>query len=149
MRYSLTARALVKAFHGRTVVDKVSVEVRQGEIVGLLGPNGAGKTTMFGLISGELPVDAGTLFFDTTDVTRWPMYRRARLGIAYLPQEPSVFRGLSVAGNIIVVLEMNGYSKVDINARMGVLLVCSLVCILRAGPRCLIRLKRYGLSDSA
>lgn len=102
---TLAADGLVKAFGGRRVVNDVSIGLRRGEAVGLLGPNGAGKTTAFYMIVGLIKADAGRIMLDGHDVTRLPMYRRARLGIGYLPQEPSIFRGLSVEDNIRSVLE--------------------------------------------
>lgn len=97
---------LLKSYSSRTVVDHVSIEVKQGEIVGLLGPNGAGKTTTFYMVVGLIKPDAGTVFLDNEDITRMPMYKRAQLGIGYLPQEASVFRKLSVEDNLMAVLEM-------------------------------------------
>jgi lipopolysaccharide export system ATP-binding protein len=102
----LTARGIRKRFKKREVVRGVSLAVRQGEAVGLLGPNGAGKTTLFYMITGLIAADAGQILIDGNDVTRLPMYRRARLGIGYLPQEASIFRGLSVEDNILAVLEL-------------------------------------------
>ena len=102
----LTIRSIVKSFKKRTVVRGVSLDVRRGEAVGLLGPNGAGKTTTFYMITGLIPADEGSIKIDGQDVTRLPMYRRARLGIGYLPQEASIFRGLTVEENILAVLEM-------------------------------------------
>ena len=96
---------VVKSFKKRTVVRGVSLEVRRGEAVGLLGPNGAGKTTVFYMITGLIPADEGSIKIDGRDVTKLPMYRRARLGIGYLPQEASIFRGLTVEENILAVLE--------------------------------------------
>ena len=101
----LVADGLTKEYHGRRVVDGVSVEVRAGEIVGLLGPNGAGKTTCFYMIVGLVPVDRGTISLDGCDITQLPMHQRARQGIGYLPQEPSVFRQLTTADNISAILE--------------------------------------------
>lgn len=103
---TLVARGLAKSYKGRRVVNGVSFGVRAGEAVGILGPNGAGKTTCFYMVTGLIPVDEGTIELDGNDVTRMPMYRRARLGIGYLPQESSIFRGLTVAGNILAVLEI-------------------------------------------
>ncbi|TPW28410.1 LPS export ABC transporter ATP-binding protein [Pararhizobium mangrovi] len=103
---TLIARGLVKSFKSRRVVDGVSLGVRRGEAVGLLGPNGAGKTTCFYMITGLVPVDEGSIDIDGHDVTSLPMYRRARLGVGYLPQEASIFRGLSVEANIRAVLEV-------------------------------------------
>ncbi len=102
----LVARGLMKTYKQRTVVDGASLGVRRGEAVGLLGPNGAGKTTCFYMITGLVRPDAGTIELDGHDVTAMPMYRRARLGIGYLPQEASIFRGLSVENNIKAVLEV-------------------------------------------
>lgn len=102
----LSIRSVVKAFKKRTVVRGVSLDLARGEAVGLLGPNGAGKTTVFYMITGLIPADEGTIKIDGRDVTKLPMYRRARLGIGYLPQETSIFRGLTVEENILAVLEM-------------------------------------------
>lgn len=101
----LTAEGLAKQYKGRQVVKDVSLEIHGGEIVGLLGPNGAGKTTCFYMIVGLVPMDGGTIRLDTTDIGNLPMHRRARLGLGYLPQEPSVFRNLTVAENIMAILE--------------------------------------------
>ena len=103
---TLIARGLTKSYKGRQVVNGVSLGLRAGEAVGLLGPNGAGKTTCFYMVTGLVPVDAGTIEIDGHDVTSMPMYRRARLGIGYLPQEASIFRGLSVEDNIRAILEV-------------------------------------------
>lgn len=102
----LTAHHIRKTYKKRTVVKGVSLAVGRGESVGLLGPNGAGKTTVFYMITGLVPADSGVITIDGRDVTRMPMYRRARLGIGYLPQEASIFRGLSVEQNIMAVLEL-------------------------------------------
>jgi len=102
----LAVHAVEKSFVGRTVVKNVSLYVRKGEAVGLLGPNGAGKTTVFYMITGLIKADQGRIELDGADVTRLPMYQRARLGIGYLPQEASIFRGLSVEDNIRAVLEV-------------------------------------------
>lgn len=103
--------ALQKSYKGRTVVNNVSVTVKQGEIVGLLGPNGAGKTTTFYMVVGLIKPDEGTVFLNEEDITKLPMYKRAQMGIGYLPQEASVFRSLSVEDNILAVLEMTSLSK--------------------------------------
>ncbi|TDH38074.1 LPS export ABC transporter ATP-binding protein [Pseudohoeflea suaedae] len=103
---TLIARNLVKAYKTRRVVDGVSLGVRRGEAVGLLGPNGAGKTTCFYMITGLVPVDSGAIEIDGNEVTKLPMYRRSRLGVGYLPQEASIFRGLSVEQNIRAILEV-------------------------------------------
>ncbi len=103
---TLSSRNLVKIYKKRTVVNKVSVNVTQGEVVGLLGPNGAGKTTTFYMIVGMITPNAGKVFLNDTEITEQPMYKRAKMGIGYLPQEASVFRRLSVEDNIMAVLEM-------------------------------------------
>lgn len=107
----LYSRDLIKRYGKRTVVSNASIEVNQGEIVGLLGPNGAGKTTNFYMIVGLIKPDSGKIYLDQTDITTMPMYKRARLGIGYLPQEASVFRNLSVEDNVKAVLEMTPLNK--------------------------------------
>lgn len=102
----LVALNLAKAFKGRHVVDDVSLSLRRGEVLGLLGPNGAGKTTCFYMITGLTQPDAGEVWIDGRDVTALPMHARARMGLGYLPQEPSIFRGMSVEGNVLSVLEL-------------------------------------------
>jgi len=102
----LVVTRIAKSFKKRPVVRSVSLSVRRGEVVGLLGPNGAGKTTCFYMITGLIPADAGTIEVDGHDVTRLPMYRRARLGIGYLPQEASIFRGLTAEDNIRATAEL-------------------------------------------
>ena len=102
----LVARNLRRSFKGRLVVEDVSLALRRGEAVGLLGPNGAGKTTVFYMITGLIRTDGGTIELDGFDITHLPMYRRARLGVGYLPQEASIFRGLSVEDNIRAILEI-------------------------------------------
>jgi lipopolysaccharide export system ATP-binding protein len=102
----LTVDSVVKSFKKRPIVRGVSLSLNRGEAVGLLGPNGAGKTTVFYMITGLIPVDEGRILIDGEDITRLPMYRRARLGIGYLPQEASIFRGLTVEQNIRAVLEL-------------------------------------------
>jgi lipopolysaccharide export system ATP-binding protein len=101
----------VKRYRNRTVVNHVSIEVNQGEIVGLLGPNGAGKTTTFYMVVGLIRPDEGTVYLNEQDITRLPMYKRAQLGIGYLPQESSIFRKLSVQDNILAVLEMTNLKR--------------------------------------
>jgi len=107
----LIAHALAKSFGKRSVVRNVSIAVRQGEAVGLLGPNGAGKTTVFTMIMGLVKPDGGDVLIDGHKITKLPLFQRARLGIGYLPQEPSIFRGLSVQDNILAVLEHNIKNK--------------------------------------
>lgn len=107
----LRTEGLVKRYGKRTVVNDVSINVRQGEIVGLLGPNGAGKTTSFYMTTGLIVPNAGHIFLDDKDITKFPVYKRARAGIGYLPQEPSVFRKMSVEDNILSVLQMTKLSK--------------------------------------
>ncbi|MCS6886141.1 MAG: LPS export ABC transporter ATP-binding protein [Acidobacteriota bacterium] len=108
---TLKVEKLKKAYRGRCVVNGVSLEVRRGEVVGLLGPNGAGKTTVFYMIVGLEKADAGCVKLDDLDVTKLPIYLRARLGISYLPQEPSIFRKLTVEKNILAILETLGLPK--------------------------------------
>jgi lipopolysaccharide export system ATP-binding protein len=103
---SIVAENLTKSYKKRTVVDGVSLEVRKGEIVGLLGPNGAGKTTTFYMITGIVKPNGGKVFCNEVDITEYPMYKRADMGIGYLAQEPSVFRNLTVEENILSILEM-------------------------------------------
>lgn len=108
---SITAQELSKSYKKRKVVTNVSLEVNKGEIVGLLGPNGAGKTTTFYMIVGIVQPENGKVMYNEVDITKYPMYKRARLGIGYLAQEPSVFRNLSVEDNILAVLEMRNLKK--------------------------------------
>ncbi len=119
---TLIARGLTKTYKGRQVVSGVSLGVRAGEAVGLLGPNGAGKTTCFYMVTGLVPVDQGTIEIDGHDVTSLPMYRRARLGIGYLPQEASIFRGLSVEANIRGILEVTDKNRKRREERLDQLL---------------------------
>ena len=118
----LGASGLVKTYKKRNVVNNVALDLRQGEIVGLLGPNGAGKTTTFYMIAGLIPPDAGKIMLDGADITRMPMYQRARRGIGYLSQEPSIFRKLSVEENILAILETLPISKQEREARLEKLL---------------------------
>ncbi len=119
---TLEARGLVKSFKGRKVVDDVSVVVRRGEIVGLLGPNGAGKTTTFSMILGLTTPDDGHVFLNGEEITEDPMYMRARSGIGYLPQEPSIFRGLTVEENLLAILETLDLSSAERQQRLSALL---------------------------
>lgn len=109
----LAAVQLVKAYGGRKVVNEVSLELNRQEVVGLLGPNGAGKTTTFHIITGFIKPDAGRIFLDGMEITELPVYKRARLGLGYLSQEPSVFRKLSVEDNIRAILELLRIAKVE------------------------------------
>ena len=114
----LRSENLVKRYKKRTVVDNVSIEVNQGECVGLLGPNGAGKTTSFYMTVGLIKPDAGRVLLDGEELTNLPMYRRAQKGLGYLPQEPSIFRTLSVEDNIRSVMEMNDIPKAEIEEKL-------------------------------
>lgn len=109
----LRSDKLVKSYRSRVVANEVSLELRQGEIVGLLGPNGAGKTTSFYMIVGMIRPNAGRIFLDEQEITREPMYRRAQLGIGYLPQEASVFRKLTVEENLYAILELTKRTKYE------------------------------------
>jgi lipopolysaccharide export system ATP-binding protein len=122
MATTIRTQDLVKRYGNRTVVNHVSFEVKQGEIVGLLGPNGAGKTTSFYQVVGLIRPDEGKVFLDDRDITSLPMYKRAKMGIGYLPQEASIFRKLTVEDNIAAVLEMTNLSKEEQKARQEVLL---------------------------
>ena len=118
----LVAHGLKKHFGRRAVVGDVSLALRRGEAVGLLGPNGAGKTTVFTMIMGLVKPDKGRILLDGHDITRLPLFQRGRLGIGYLPQEPSIFRGLSVAGNLLAVLEGHVPRRRDRKQRLEALL---------------------------
>lgn len=122
MSLSIHTRDLVKRYRNRTVANKVSIEVNQGEIVGLLGPNGAGKTTTFYMVVGFVRPDEGEVFLNEENITKMPMYKRAQKGIGYLPQEASVFRKLSVEENIASVLEMTSLNKEQRQKRVEELL---------------------------
>ncbi|MGA7836803.1 MAG: LPS export ABC transporter ATP-binding protein [Ignavibacteriaceae bacterium] len=119
---TLSSKNLVKIYKKRKVVNKASVEVSKGNIVGLLGPNGAGKTTTFYMITGMIKPDGGKVFLDGEDITGIPMYKRARMGIGYLPQEASIFRRLSVEDNLRAVQEMTDLDKKDREERCEFLL---------------------------
>ena len=121
-RAVLSAEGLVKSFRARKVVKGVSVEVAAGEVVGLLGPNGAGKTTIFDMIVGLMQPDEGSITLNGEPITALPMFKRARSGIGYLPQESSVFRRLSVQDNILAILEMLDYSRAERAERVDALL---------------------------
>jgi len=118
----LVAHGIAKSFGAKIVVADVSVAVRRGEAVGLLGPNGAGKTTVFTIIMGLIKPDKGEVRLDGQPITRLPLFQRGRLGIGYLPQEPSIFRGLSVKGNILAVLESHIRSRKERHRRLDQLL---------------------------
>ena len=118
----LVAKHLRKRYKNRTVVHDVSLEVGSGEVVGLLGPNGAGKTTCFYMIVGLVVADDGTIQLDEHQLTHLPIHKRARLGLSYLPQEPSIFRKLSVADNVRAVLELKGYQESDLEEHLNNLL---------------------------
>jgi lipopolysaccharide export system ATP-binding protein len=109
----LSARELTKSYHGRKVVKDVSIHLSRGEIVGLLGPNGAGKTTTFYMISGLIRPSSGRVTLNGTDITRWPIHQRAKAGMGYLPQESSIFRGMTVDDNLLAVMEAVGVKKPD------------------------------------
>ena len=134
LKGTLVARGLTKSYKGRQVVNGVSIGLRAGEAVGLLGPNGAGKTTCFYMVTGLVPVDSGTIEIDGHDVTSMPMYRRARLGLGYLPQEASIFRGLSVENNIRAVLEIVQKDKKKREAELTELLDEFHIAHLRKAP---------------
>ena len=118
----LRAESLIKKYKARKVVNNVSVEVKQGEIVGLLGPNGAGKTTTFYMIVGLIKPNEGKIFLDDKEITELPMYKRAQSGVGYLAQEASVFRQLTVEENILAVLEMTKLSKKERQAKTDALI---------------------------
>jgi lipopolysaccharide export system ATP-binding protein len=130
----MTTIGLVKKFGSRTVVDGVSMEVKTGEVVGLLGPNGAGKTTNFYMIVGLYKPDGGKVMLGDKEVTRLPMYKRARMGLSYLAQEPSVFRKLSVEDNILAILETLNLPKRDERRRLEELLNELSISHIRKSP---------------
>jgi lipopolysaccharide export system ATP-binding protein len=121
-KMKLHAEGLVKKYGQRKVVNGVSFEVRQGEVVGLLGPNGAGKTTSFYTVVGLIQADEGKVFLDDLEITSMPMYKRSRLGLGYLPQEASVFRKLSVEDNIAAILELQPLSRSEQKEKLESLL---------------------------
>ena len=118
MEYTIRTDKLVKKYKNRTVVNEVSIDFTQGEIVGLLGPNGAGKTTSFYMIVGLIKPFSGRILLNDSDISEEPMYKRAQMGIAYLPQEASVFRQLTVEDNIRAILQFSGMSKAEQNAKL-------------------------------
>ena len=122
MKLTIHTEKLIKQYKNRRVVDQVSISVKQGEIVGLLGPNGAGKTTTFYMVVGLISPDAGCVYLNEEDITKLPMYKRAQMGLGYLPQEASVFRKLSVEDNIMAVLEMTDLNKEEREKKLESLL---------------------------
>lgn len=122
MSISIVTKDLVKRYRQRTVVNHVSIELKQGEIVGLLGPNGAGKTTTFYQVVGLIKPDEGNVFLNDVNITQLPMYKRAKMGIGYLPQEASVFRKLSVEDNIMAVLEMTNFKRSERHQKLETLI---------------------------
>lgn len=122
MSLTIHTKNLIKRYSNRTVVNDVSIEVKQGEIVGLLGPNGAGKTTSFYMVVGLIKPDEGEVYLNELNITRMPMYKRAQMGIGYLPQEASIFRKLSVEDNIAAVLEMTRLTKKEQKIKLEELL---------------------------
>ena len=149
----LRTEHLVKKYGKRTVVNDVSIEVHQGEIVGLLGPNGAGKTTTFYMTTGLVVPNKGHIYLDDVDITKYPVYKRARAGIGYLAQEASVFRKMSVENNIRAVLEMTNFSKEYQKEKLESLIEefhLGLCCIARYGRtarfcHCSFIRKRFGV----
>lgn len=135
----LATQAITKTYQGRPVVRDVSLEVRAGEIVGLLGPNGAGKTTTFYIVVGLVRPDAGAVSLDGQVLTSLAMHQRARLGIGYLPQEPSIFRNMTVEENLLAILEMLAFARVERQERVATLLAEFNLTALR-------RVKGYALS---
>ncbi len=133
-RPNLSAEGLIKAYGGRAVVNEVSLEIGAGEIVGLLGPNGAGKTTTFSILVGLVRPDAGTVHLGSRELTDLPMYRRARAGISYLPQEPSVFRKMTVEENLLAILETLDLTRGERQARADRLVADFGLEALRAHP---------------
>ncbi|GBE15122.1 MAG TPA: LPS export ABC transporter ATP-binding protein [Proteobacteria bacterium] len=153
----LVAESLIKRYGKRTAVDGVSITLSPGEVVGLLGPNGAGKTTTFYMIAGMVRPDGGQVLLNGTDMTRWPVHRRARAGLGYLPQEPSIFRGMTVQDNLLSVMEAVGIPAGSRNAlleelteAMGVAhLGKSLGGKLSGGERRRVEIARALVSDPA
>lgn len=133
-RTGLRVHGACKYTRKRTIVKDVSFHVKRGEVVALLGPNGAGKTTCFHMVVGLVEPDVGEITLDGTDVTHWPMYRRAREGMGYLPQESSIFRGMTVEENIRSVLEATEKNKADVNTRLEELLNDFNIARIRHSP---------------
>ncbi len=154
---NLIAQGLVKAFRGRRVVDGIDLAVGPGEVVGLLGPNGAGKTTSFHMVMGLLASDAGQVFVRGKEVTGWPMYRRARAGVGFLSQEPSVFRRLSVEDNLLLYLEAAGRRGSEARQRVDAVIEefeldrvrASLARTLSGGERRRLEIARAMIQDPA
>ena len=119
---TLILKNLVKIYNGRRVVDSVSLDINSGEVAGLLGPNGAGKTTTFYMTIGMIKPDSGSVYLDSEEITGFPMFKRARKGVGYLPQEPSVFKKLTVKNNLMAILESLSISKTDQQKKANVLL---------------------------
>ena len=119
----LVVENLRKSYKARTVVHDISLQLKSGEVVGLLGPNGAGKTTSFYMMVGLVPLDAGRILLDGKELSHLPIHKRARMGLAYLPQEPSVFRKLTVTENIMAVLELQGLSETEMHNQLESLLM--------------------------
>ena len=119
----LIVENLRKSYKARTVVHDISLQLKSGEVVGLLGPNGAGKTTSFYMMVGLVPLDAGRILLDGKELSHLPIHKRARMGLAYLPQEPSVFRKLTVTENIMAVLELQGLSEAEMHQQLESLLM--------------------------
>lgn len=122
VKHSLQVRNLKKSYQGRTVVKNTTLEINSGEVIGLLGPNGAGKTTSFYMIVGLVALEAGEISMDARDLSHMPMHERARMGLAYLPQEASIFRKLSVTENIMAILETRPYTTAEREAKLESLL---------------------------
>jgi lipopolysaccharide export system ATP-binding protein len=119
----LIVENLRKSYKARTVVHDISLQLKSGEVVGLLGPNGAGKTTSFYMMVGLVPLDAGRILLDGKELSHLPIHKRARMGLAYLPQEPSIFRKLTVSENIMAVLELQGLSEAEMRQQLESLLM--------------------------
>ncbi len=131
---TLSAVNLAKRYKSRQVVSGASIEVNSGEVVGLLGPNGAGKTTCFYMMVGLIRADGGRIRLNDADITSQPVYKRARLGLSYLPQEPSIFRRLTVEENIVAMLELKGHNEAEVDQRLEALLEDLHISHLRDAP---------------